>query len=417
MTETMFDPSAAAASAPAPTPPQKRALTVLTNSELQSVRDCPQKWDFAYREGLRPKIEARALSFGRTMHEGIRAAVATINPLRAAGLALDTRIELAKVAARDVVTKKHGEWFGKLLRDDLSADELDRLADDAEDTRLTITWMVEHYVDHFRDDWEHLVPIAIERAFRATLVNVRGRETPHLVWTGVWDLVAFDRRIGDVLLIDHKSTSGSIDSIDRRVELDPQMGGYLWALRKTLAKSPESFDLQWLTPAERARLMEHLNALTGRIAYNVLRKKRPRVPEFTQKGFVSVAAIDTLPEFYEAALKEQEAKGVGFERTEKQVEILASLTQRGDNYISRREFNKTDDEIARWRREVFVEASRVREMERDPSTVTRNAGHCTAPWSQPCAYRSICLDDTPELRASFDRVARHVEVEEAEAST
>lgn len=392
----------------------KRALTVLTNSELQAARDCPQKWDFAYRQGLRPRIEARALSFGRTMHEGIRAAVSTINPLRAAGLSLDSRLDLARKAARDVVVQAHGAWFAKLLTDDLSADALDELAADAESTRATIVWMVEHYVDVFRDDWEHLVPLGIERAFRVELTNERGRTTPHLVVAGVWDLVAFDRRVGDITMQDHKSTSGGIDSIDRRVELDPQMGGYLWALRRLLSRDPESLDLQYLVGSERDRVRAG-ERYTGRIMYNVLRKKAPRAPEWTQKGLVSAAQIDTLPSIYEKAILEQEAKGPGFERTAKQQEILDALTARGDNYIARREFYRSDEEIARWRREVFVEARRVRSMERDPREITRNAGHCTAPWSQPCSYRQVCLDpEAPELRVGFDVVPRHIEVEEAE---
>ena len=388
-------------------------LTVVTNSELQTFRDCPQKWHFAYVENLRPKVAPRALSFGSAIHGGLAAGLA----LHAARLAQQAGTSAEECAEAGVAECKRlqNAWFAKVVEHGTHGDEeLEQLATEAEQTVDTSTWMVRHYFQTFASDLQHLVPLGIERSFELVLLDRTGRRLSHLRMAGVHDLVAYDRSAQDLVIFDHKTTSGEVQSIDRRVELDPQMAGYLWALREAIRR--KAFDaklLAALDPVTYRRVLDG-QVPTGRIVYNVLRKRRPRLPEVTQKGLVSAAAIDTLPEFYEAALGEQEARGHA--RTEKQAELLARLEAKGDSYLSRREFFRSDEEIARWRREVFLDASRIRHARRDPGLVTRNAGHCTMPWSMPCVYRQVCLDPSaPELRESF-RVATQAHEEVAEAA-
>ena len=59
----------------APRAKQRRslALTVVTDSELQTWRSCHLKHHFQYRERLRPKVEAKALAIGSIFHTGMRA--------------------------------------------------------------------------------------------------------------------------------------------------------------------------------------------------------------------------------------------------------------------------------------------------------------------------------------------------------
>lgn len=389
---------------------RKPALTVVTNSERQAFLDCSQKWHFAYVENLRPKVAPRALGFGSAVHAGLAAGYDAIAQARLQG-----RADADPVGAAEVATQNaQNAWFATLVEHtELNDDALEELANDAERTVATARWMVRHYFQRFADDQRHLIPLGIEMPYELTLLDRSGRRVPHLRVAGVLDLVAFDETAGDLVLFDHKTTSGEVGSIDRRVELDPQMAGYLWAMRELLRR--KRFPTKLLAQLD-ARVLTRLlddKLPNGRIVYNVLRKKQPRVPPVLKNGLVSAAAIDTLPEVYASALSEQEQRG--FARTEAQAELLSKLESKGDTFLSRREFFRSDEEILRWRREVFLDASRMRQARRDPGLVTRNAGHCTMPWSMPCVYRNVCLDpESQEHRAAF-RVAEQTHEEVAEA--
>ncbi len=412
-----------------PTMKQKRALTVVTSSELQTFRDCPHKHGLSYVEGLRPKVAPRALSFGTATHAGLAAAIAEQHPQDAV---------VSGIAAAE---EKLGKWLATLLDAGLSADRLDELAAEGEAAVKLSSWMVEHYVETFVEDWKYLVPLGIEQAFQLRAQNAKGIRVGHLAYAGVWDLVAYDRRFGDIVVMDHKTTSGNVSDIDRRVELDPQIAGYVWAVRRALWDADAQLgetalalpmddlldvdlrDTRWqartfidgtgkmrgLTSAEAQRILDRKVA-TGRVIYNVLRKKRPSEPHVNKDGSVSAAKIDTLAPVYERALVEQSARGKPI--TLEQGALLETLRLKGDSFISRREFHRSDEEIERWRRELFVDAQRVRMAEADPDQRTRNPGHCCQPWSMPCAYRRPCLD--PTMRDGFDvMTTRHVEIEEA----
>jgi hypothetical protein len=404
----------------------KRHLTTFTNSEQQCARDCMVKHGFAYAEGLRPKVTPRALSFGTAFHAGPAALYRTIGTVPQ-----DEALELGMARGLAAIDDSFGAWLEK-VEPLTSPEQLQELGDYAADAVLDARWMFKHYCHTFRADITRLVPLAVERSFSVPMRNVLGRVVPHFRYAGVWDLVAYDPEHGDIVIFDHKTTKGDVGSIDRRVEIDTQMAGYLYALQEEI----NAFNL-WDIKDER-RIPEIKRAFDGmrigRIAYNVVRKKRPTAPQINKDGTVSIAAIDTLPEIYEDALEQQrepewltkayanrESKGGELKFNEqatrytelqvKQAGVLQRLRDRGDTFIGRREFFRTPDEIERWRREAMTQANVIRMAEAKPELRYRNPGHCTGPASLPCSYRSLCIDDAPELRAAFDVVPRHVEVE------
>jgi len=392
---------------------KKRTLCVLTNSETETFRTCPQKWSFAYREGLRPKVAARPLAFGSAIHSGLEAAYREIAAARQAGTHQGLSPEGLSAISRAACEAKLRAWDDTVAA--ASAEPNEDAVEESEQTADLAKVMLARYWDRFQHDAVDLIPLAIEWPFEVVLRSSIGRAVSHLRWAGVIDLVAFDPVAGDVVIFDHKTTSGPVSSIDRRVEMDPQIAGYLWALREVLIRDKERalplFGL--LTPEQRSRAISG-RAPLGRVIYNVLRKSAPRQPVVTLKGLVSSAAIDTTSEIYEAALLAQEARGLP--RTEAQADRLHGLRERGDVFVSRRAFWRSDSEIDRWRREALLDASRIRQAKDDPSLLTRSPGACTAPWSPPCAYRSICLQpESQELRSLF-RVATtaHEEIREAE---
>jgi hypothetical protein len=370
----------------------KPQLTVISNSEVQTFRDCGQKWAFAYVERLRPKTVAPPLSFGSAIHAGLAAGYLAI----AAARTRSSEATLPEVLdAAEGATRRYREAW------EPSSEQSEEEGAKAFEVAL---WMIRHYWQTHERDLRTLVPLGVEVPFQAPLIDSMGRRIAHLQLAGVIDLIAYDTEAKDLVVVDHKTTSAEVSTIDRRVEMDPQMAGYLWAVREYIRQG-RILSLLSVPPSLRdlgARI-ERGDVPTGRIAYNVLRKRAPRTPEITQRGMVSVSAIDTLPSIYARALEQQEERG--YVRTEAQADLLARLVAKGDTFLSRREFFRSDAELDRWRREAFLDGSRMREARLDGGLVTRNPGHCTSAWSMPCVYRSVCLDPSaPELRESF-RVA------------
>jgi hypothetical protein len=413
--------------------PEKRKLTVFTNSEAQAFRDCRRKWWFTYVRGLRPEVAAKALTFGTAFHAGCESLYRAISDWR--GKKPENEIfEQAIASAHAAMDHVFADWIEAVWNS--SAELNESFFGDVKATVELARWCLVHYATTFRSDIVRLVPVAIERPFAIVVRDKAGRPQNHLRYQGVWDLVAWDPVVGDLVIFDHKTTSGTLDNIDRRVELDQQMGGYLYALREMIRAGVfrEQFEALGI-PA---------NPTTGRIIYNVMRKKMPSVPHVNKDGSVSTAACDTTPEIFRAALEKQtepewltkardalneasadpkkivaaQAKYDGqVERWDelraKQNALLDQLENRGEAFVSRREFWKSDAEIELWRQYAFAQGNDIRAAERDERFRYPNPGHCTTAWSLPCVYRSLCIDDTPEIAASFRVEPRHAEVEAA----
>lgn len=385
---------------------RKPSLTVITHSEVQTFRDCPQKWSFAYVERLRPLVTSAALSFGTAIHAGLAAGYAVLAAARLRGVDA-SRSEVVEASTTATMGLREA-WEAS------SPDASQEAAEEAQRAAETALWMIRHYWSAMEADLRNLIPLGIEAPFDVELRNEMGKRIQHLRLAGVIDLVAYDVAAGDVVVFDHKTTSGEVSQIDRRVEMDPQLAGYLWALREHVRQGRQGL---LVVPPSLRGLGERIasgEVPTGRVAYNVLRKKLPRKPELTQKGLVSTAAIDTLPSVYSEALEEQAQRGLPI--TDAQRELLAKLEGKGDTFLSRREFFRSEAELDRWRREAYLDGSRIRLARLDGGLVTRNPGHCSQPWSMPCSYRSVCIDPSaPELRASF-RVAGEAHEEVAQAT-
>lgn len=384
----------------------KHSLTVVTNSELGTFRDCPQLHHFVYREGLRPKVRARALALGSVIHDGLAAGLREgWGPLRAAHVTNTAkRVQLQIAAAESAVRAGLARWHAEveLSQDDPNYEALDI---EAQATVELALFMVGHYFRTSSSDLTELRLVDVETPFNVPVRDKLGRARA-LRFAGVRDALYYDPAYDQLVLDEHKTCTGDPRQLEKRVEMDPQTTGYVWAVKEHHAEGRlKFFGTDEPVPA---------SASVGRIRYNALRKAFPRIPQVNKTdNRVSVAAIDTMPEVYADALAEQVARGLPV--TEKQAELLQRLREKGDTYMARVEYHRTADELERWRWETFTDASRIREAERDASRRTRNTGHCNMAWSLPCRYRAVCLDpNAPELRAEF-RVAadRHTEVVEA----
>lgn len=392
-----------------PIEPQRRkrrssALTVVTTSEIQTHRDCPQKHDFQYRQRLRPLTTGKALAVGHVFHHGMSKGLIA-GWVGVDGLTTDQRLTRQIEASIADVDAQLFEWCKEQVQHSHSA-RYDEIQEFADTSGIMIKFMLENYFRTMRRDLEQLVLVDTEHPFSVRVRDVLGRRLP-IVFQGVRDALFYDPTYNALELHEHKTVSNLPEDIGRRAEMDPQTSGYLYALIEDRAGGGLKFPDGKPVPGD---------AVLGRVAYNAVRKRAPATPKVNQDGSVSVAAIDTTVEIYMAALDEQQ-KVRRIPVSDKQLELMHKLKTRGNTYCGRFEYQKTKAEIERWRSDTVVDASRIRLAATSPAARTRNPGHCNMPWSLPCTYRAVCLDDTPETRAMFRVVDdAHPEVREAEAA-
>jgi hypothetical protein len=236
-----------------------------------------------------------------------------------------------------------------------------------------------------------LIPVFIEEPFCVPIMSKIGRPA-HLYHKGVFELVLLDTFTGDLVLLKIKTTEGLPATYERRLEFDPQYGSYLYALRHTVRAGQVMHPITLLPlPSDTP---------VGRVIYDVIRRKKPTVPEITKKGLVSVKDIDTLPEIYRDALEKQRNRGI--ESTLKQRDILDRLEGRGHSpFFQRFEYYRNDNEIDEWTKDQWMFSHRLRALKAHPERAYRSPGACTPSSSPRCGYRMLCIEDTPDSRDRF----------------
>ncbi len=421
---------------------KKKQLHVVTNSEVEAWRKCHAFWGFGYAEGLRPVVRPLPLSFGNIYHAG------AAGGWRAAWsepeASLDTRLAWAVTGARAAILAKAEAFLAELAAAPLGPDDnLQELQGVTEESRDIALWAAGHYFERVQPELD-FVPLAIEAPFRIHVPNAGGAPSS-LLDDGVMDLVLWDREGSRIVLQDHKGTAYGVHTLEQRVVLDTQITGYMIALRMLLGRafSQKSWaDPFWSYAPAAAQSMRDRSVFlagVGSGVFNVVRRHKPSQPKLNllakkwatlelqralyaaqeedgvPRGEVSVAQIDTTPEVYADALLAQQVER-GLEVTEKQRLLLQSLKARTDTFFCQVEFYRGPEEFERWRKELWVDAKRMRSALRKPEERTRNPSACTSPSSPICPYRAVCLaPDSPEARSGF-RVAvnKHEEVREAQ---
>jgi len=247
----------------------------------------------------------------------------------------------------------------------------------------------------------------VEKVFDVPVI-VDGRTWPRARYVGRIDVVLRERSTGDLLLADHKFVAGDASTYDLKFEQDPQLPGYVYAQR-ALGRQP-----------------------SGRVLFNIVRKKGMSEICVNMNGELRSAAVDTTRALYEEALVRQETQGFAGQardgtptvpvprpRTDKQIARLEQLPTSTRKWAARHEHVYSPDEIDRWVREFAGDVTSLRRFEKPTTFLARNGSSCTAPGAMPCAYRSICTHDTPERRAQFFDVVgeRHVELVDEEVES
>jgi hypothetical protein len=385
---------------------------IVTNSEESCFDQCPAKWGFRYADGLRPVSPEIAPSMGTILHAALEAAlpVAYKPPIGTVGEAI-----LAGMAA---AVAEADAFVERVTQAGLPPELEESVVDEARAFVPVVNWHLENFFRQTYARDSQLQLLAVERSFEVPLLDPRGRPNGRYR-QGKIDAIWYDPQTKALLVDDHKSVGHDVNSVERRLFLDNQMTGYLYAVGQM---------------AKRGGLDVPKDAVGATVRYNVFRRAAPKSPKVNKvrkndgahdvtadlarlegvdgvaRGLVSVAACDTTAEIYCAAIDEQFIAR-GLPPTAEQVERLRQLKESPNAYFVRIEHYRTAEEVNRWRTEAWVKAQRIRAAEKDPSLRTRSPVSCTMGSSPRCAYQPVCVQDAPETRALY-RVAttKHEEV-------
>lgn len=376
-----------------------RRLQVVTNSELGTFRNCSQLHGFIYPDLLRPKLEAPYFAEGHAYHAGAEAAILRAFDPDVVADPLEHRQAEAITAGRNAAAESWRAYHKRLREVEISDEHRAGLLERAGEMTTVIGAMVERYVRGVPSDFERLIPLATEYRFEIPIPDASGGLRSRVRLRGVIDAIWWDPDQADLVIDDHKTTASGADTITRNLGADPQLCGYLVAVRHLLRRrlgeliNVGTLRARGISESALADLLQRaagggVAIRTGRIRYNVLRKKIPTEPKVLKSGLVSSAkTIDTTAEVYGAALVGQGLHGTP--ATEAQLALLETLREKPDRWFSQIETWRTPEEIERWRVEAVVDARRIRALERDPGTRTRNLWYCTGPGGS-CAHRPIC---------------------------
>jgi hypothetical protein len=381
---------------------------VATNSETSDFRNCVLRWFFVYVCLLRPKMESKALYMGSAYHDGLSHGFREWMKLVRDDVPpkdLEEHVSSVSSGAARVSLQDRTETIAQ--RFPAGSFEESELWAAFDELAPVLEWMVRFYWRETREDFAIRYPVLVERPFEIPVRNKVGKRT-RLHHAGVIDLVMFDQMWGTLVLNEHKTSKDSPLGFERRLEFDPQCGGYLYALRELLLDGRIVDPKKGMLFSPRTQI--------GTVVYNVMKRKIPTRPSVNKDGSVSTRAIDTLPEHFENALNEQEIEN-GISPSPKQRAILEKLRGKGSSsYFMRYEHSRPDRTVERWRQEQYVTARQMRAVRRDPKLATRNDRSCNMASSPPCPYRSLCIEDSEELRSMNFRIAddAHEEVVEAQ---
>lgn len=349
-------------------------LPHIRNSERRDFKRCQQRWQWAWRQGLKPVYEKPgALWFGIGMH-----------------LALQERYKYPGLRRGSNVLKVWRDYVGDteavIYGDNYTEDK-----EDFYDAGELGEIMLGGYLDHYGKD-ERWYVISAEQTFDLEIPHPVTRD-PMAILNGTFDLVCRDQEANDSLWIwDHKNLA-SIQTA--HLTLDDQMGTY-WAVAGDVLAARNIIE-----PGEK---------LDG-ILYNILRKAKP---DDRPKNADGLATNKPQRVHYFNALQEAGASVTGTvnelrERCEKLgLTVLGEVSKRQPDALFHRELIwRTAAERRTQIRRIQQEALQMQALRDRTFLPTKNP---TKDCSHDCPFFQMCElheagDDWQAFRDStFTRV-------------
>lgn len=252
----------------------------LSYSAVGAWRQCQQKYDFSYRQRLRPRVQSAALSQGSLIHSYMEYYYQLLRQGEEAGLAHADALELLRT--------KHVDELKSLVRQAWEAGEEDLAREYAAMLKKVEGLCDQYYEVRGKEDADHYEIILVEQSWLHNADD--GVQTPLKL-----DLYTEDKETGKRALWDHKS---SVNQPDRKTRL---------------------LDLQLVLYAA---VCDERGFPVEEFVWNYVRTVLPNYPKINKDGTVSKAACDTTwqimydtivsngqdPADYEEQLKRLEGK-------------------------------------------------------------------------------------------------------------
>lgn len=230
----------------------------IRNSERGTLNKCPQRWFWAWREGLQPKETGKALWFGSAIHE-----------------ALADYYRPGFKRSKDFIDKfrEYCDMEAEYIRTNVG-DITDE--DKWVDARALGEQMLLGYHEHYAGDrkWDVIsteqsfeVAIPVPRHPNPFIRRVLKPYGDHFLLNGTFDGVYRDKADGRTKLMEHKTAA----SIWEPYVMDNQTGTY-WTVAGTVGRAQG-----WLKKNEQIR----------QITYNFLRKGMPDERPTDEKGYAT----------------------------------------------------------------------------------------------------------------------------------
>jgi len=226
-------------------------VPILRNSERNSLKRCPQKWHWAWRQGLRPKRDANPLWFGQGIH-----------------------LALAEWYLNGDERGPHPvETWQKFVADEERYIPIDYEEDEYKfvEAKELGVHMLEGYIEEYGTD-ENWDVIATEQTFSQLIPKVGATRKPTkrtalANFVGTVDGVYRDKSSDEIWLMEHKTAKAIFVN---HLPLDDQAGSYFMVATEALRKQ---------------KLIGPKEELQG-IQYNFLRKGKADTRPTNEDGLV-----------------------------------------------------------------------------------------------------------------------------------
>lgn len=363
---------------------QDELVHEIHTTELRSYRGCRRRWDWSFNHDLQPAKTAAVFEFGIAFHKGMEA---MYNP-ETWGAPRQLIAQFAEAAFFDEASRQKKDFYN-LSDKGLNDDEERNYDEQIKLGRGMIHWYVMNHLPV-----AEFVPVYVEVKFQVPITDEHGisllcrcnkcwakwrrwcgQEGQVLCAYGDWlglpivyegriDAIVRDKN-GDYWIVDWKTTIRMMnEDSDVILELDDQVSGYVFALRRKLGLNIRGFRYVELRKGF-PKPPEQLKVIRLGRSFSVSKNQDTDYQTFRQ----TVATRDA--DAYKAGLYD---------------EYLTWLINEGIRFINDHKVYKREAQLAAFERHLRMQALEMtsRNLQIYPSPGRFSCGFC--------AYREPCLD-------------------------